>query len=118
MQQKRSGVTVDLATVLHSNPLAGLQLKPVDKLEGLLRRKQLQFYHRRAEALRLLRRKPVEGYDISFLLTAKHQQQLDKQAAIAFVCKMVEDVSTCSGLKRLFTAHGRASSLTLRRALS
>ena len=90
----------------------------MDKLEGLLRRKQLHFYHRRAEALRLLRRKPMEGYDISFLLTARHQQQLDKQAAIAFVCKVVENVSTCSGLKRLITAHGRASSLTLRRALS
>ena len=97
---------------------ACLQLKPVDKLEALLRKKQLQFYHRRAEALRLLRRKPVEGYDISFLLTAKHQQQLEKQAVIAFLCNMVEDVSTCSSLKRLITAHGRASSSTLRRALS
>ena len=95
-----------------------MQLKTVDKLEDLLRRKQLQFYHRRAEALRLLRRKPVKGYDISFLLTAKHQQQLDKQAVIAFICELVEDVSSCSSLKRLITAHGRASSKSLRRALS
>ena len=98
--------------------MPALQLKPVDALEGLLRRKQLQFYHRRAEALRILRRKPIEGYDISFLLTAQHQQQLDKQQLIAFICKLVEDLSTCSSLKRLITAHGRASSLSLRRSLA
>lgn len=95
-----------------------LQLKPVDKLEGLLRKKQLQFYHRRAEALRILRRKPVEGYDVSLLLTSQHQQQLDKQLLIAFICQLVEDISSCSSLKRLITAHGRASSLFLRRSLS
>jgi hypothetical protein len=98
--------------------MSGLQLKPVDALEGLLRRKQLQFYLRRSEALRVLRRKSIKGCDISFLLTAQHQQQLDKQQLIAFICKLVEDLSTCSSLKQLITAHGRSASFSLRRSLA
>ena len=110
------GVVPDIAQACAD--LFCVQLKPIDSLEGLLRKKQLQFYHRRAESLRILRRKPIKGYDVSLLLTSQHQQQLDKRLLIAFICQLMEDVSSCSSLKRLIAAHGRSSSLSLRKALA
>ena len=45
-----------------------VKVKQADELEEILSRMFLRFFTQRAEAFRVLRRKPVEGYDISFLV--------------------------------------------------
>ncbi|MBA0797497.1 hypothetical protein Gohar_008194, partial [Gossypium harknessii] len=44
----------------------------------------------RAEAFQVLRRKPVQGYDISFLITNYHCEELQKQKLIDFIVQFME----------------------------
>ncbi|WJX51723.1 Actin-related protein 2/3 complex subunit 4 [Trifolium repens] len=47
-------------------------VKQANELENILTKKFLRFLSMRAEAFQVLRRKPVQGYDISFLITNYH----------------------------------------------
>ena len=55
-----------------------VKVKQADELEEILSRMFLRFFTQRAEAFKVLRRKPVEGYDISFLVGASSE--------ISFAC--------------------------------
>lgn len=52
--------------------------KHSDRMDTLLCKKISNFLSRRAEALMILRKKPIEGYDVSFLITAEHLEKFDK----------------------------------------
>ncbi|KAG7013415.1 Actin-related protein 2/3 complex subunit 4 [Cucurbita argyrosperma subsp. argyrosperma] len=62
-----------------------LKVKQTDELENILTKKFLRFLSMRAEAFQVLRRKPVQGYDISFLITNYHCEELQKQKLIDFI---------------------------------
>ena len=47
-------------------------VKQADEIEKILCKKFMRFMMQRAEHFFILRRKPVEGYDISFLITNFH----------------------------------------------
>ncbi|KAG1137993.1 hypothetical protein G6F36_016069 [Rhizopus arrhizus] len=46
----------------------------------------------RAQNFVILRRKPVEGYDISFLITNNHTEQMYKHKLVDFIVHFMEEV--------------------------
>ncbi|RDX72613.1 Actin-related protein 2/3 complex subunit 4, partial [Mucuna pruriens] len=62
-----------------------LKVKQADELENILTKKFLRFLSMRAEAFQVLRRKPVQGYDISFLITNYHCEDMHKHKLIDFI---------------------------------
>ena len=59
-------------------------------MELLLSKKISSFFTRRAEQFSLLRKKPVSGYDISFLITAEHLETFDKNLVIDWILEVVD----------------------------
>ncbi|KAJ8445699.1 hypothetical protein Cgig2_026026 [Carnegiea gigantea] len=67
-----------------------LKVKQTDELENILTKKFLRFLSMRAEAFQVLRRKPIQGYDISFLITNFHCEEMQKQRLIDFIVQFME----------------------------
>ncbi|OIW19194.1 hypothetical protein TanjilG_04937 [Lupinus angustifolius] len=67
-------------------------MKRTDELENILTKKFLRFLSMRAEAFEVLRRKPVQGYDISFLITNYHCEQMEKHKLINFILQFMEGI--------------------------
>ncbi|KAL6971003.1 Actin-related protein 2/3 complex subunit 4 [Sarracenia purpurea var. burkii] len=88
-----------------------LLLNPVrqaDELENILTKKFLRFLSMRAEAFQVLRRKPVQGYDISFLITNYHCEEMQKHKLIDFIVQFMEDIDKeISELKLSVNTRGR-----------
>ena len=61
-----------------------------------------------AEAFSILRRKPIPGFDLSLVVTAKHCQTFGRQHLVDFICHFMEDIVSSCGLKMLVTSRGRA----------
>ncbi|KAL8214238.1 hypothetical protein R6Q57_003687 [Mikania cordata] len=70
-----------------------LKVKQADELENILTKKFLRFLSMRAEAFQVLRRKPVQGYDISFLITNYHCEEMQKHKLIDFIVQFMEVIS-------------------------
>ncbi|KAG6435404.1 hypothetical protein SASPL_100277 [Salvia splendens] len=103
-----------------------LKVKQSDELENILTKKFLRFLSMRAEAFQVLRRKPVQsfhtflmvvgystvyytqGYDISFLITNYHCEDMQKQKLIEFIVQFMEDIDKeISELKLSVNTRGR-----------
>nr|GLL43800.1 actin-related protein 2/3 complex subunit 4 [Ipomoea trifida] len=85
-----------------------LKVKQADELENILAKKFLRFLSMRAEAFQVLRRKPVQGYDISFLITNYHCEDLQKPKLIDFIVQFMEDIDKeISELKLSVNTRGR-----------
>ncbi|KAH7835683.1 hypothetical protein Vadar_028741 [Vaccinium darrowii] len=85
-----------------------LKVKQADELENILTKKFLRFLSMRAEAFQVLRRKPVQGYDISFLITNYHCEEMQKQKLIDFIVQFMEDIDKeISELKLSVNTRGR-----------
>uniref|UniRef100_A0A7C8ZT96 Actin-related protein 2/3 complex subunit 4 n=1 Tax=Opuntia streptacantha TaxID=393608 RepID=A0A7C8ZT96_OPUST len=69
-----------------------LKVKQADEIENILAKKFVRFLSMRAEEFEVLRRKPVQGYDISFLITNFHCEELEKQGLIDFIVQFIEDI--------------------------
>lgn len=69
-----------------------IKIKQADDVEKLLCHKFTSFLEQRAEAFLILRRKPVPGYDISFLITNFHTEQLFKHKVVDFIIEFMEEV--------------------------
>ena len=67
-------------------------VKQADELEQILCQKFMRFMMMRAENFIILRRKPVEGYDISFLITNFHTEQMFKHKLVDFVISFMEEI--------------------------
>ncbi|KAK9088059.1 hypothetical protein Syun_030453 [Stephania yunnanensis] len=67
-----------------------IKVKQADELENILTKKFLRFLSMRAEAFQVLRRKPVQGYDISFLITNYHCEDMQKNKLIDFIVQFME----------------------------
>ncbi|CAJ1386879.1 unnamed protein product [Effrenium voratum] len=65
--------------------------RPSDRRK-MLCRKFASFFTQRAEHFVVLRRKPVEGYDISFLITNTHLEEMVKERIVDFIIEFMEDV--------------------------
>eukprot|EP00128_Syssomonas_multiformis_P012365 Colp12_sorted_trinity150504_noHs@28890 len=69
-----------------------IAIKQADEIEKILCKKFMRFLMQRAESFIILRRKPVAGYDISFLITNKHTEQMYKHKLVDFVVQFMEDI--------------------------
>ncbi|CAE7374462.1 arcD [Symbiodinium sp. CCMP2592] len=58
----------------------------------MLCRKFARFFTQRAEHFVILRRKPIEGYDISFLITNTHLEEMMKERIVDFIIEFMEDI--------------------------
>ncbi|XP_003382623.1 PREDICTED: actin-related protein 2/3 complex subunit 4 [Amphimedon queenslandica] len=69
-----------------------IAIKQADEIEKILCKKFMRFMMMRAEHFFVLRRKPIEGYDISFLITNFHTEQMYKHKLVDFVIQFMEEI--------------------------
>ena len=69
-----------------------IKIKQADEIEQILAHKFTRFMTQRAENFVVLRRKPIAGYDISFLITNKHTESMLKHKLVDFIIQFMEDV--------------------------
>lgn len=69
-----------------------IKIKQADEIEQILCHKFTRFLMQRAESFVVLRRKPIPGYDISFLVTNAHTESMLKHKLVDFVIQFMEDV--------------------------
>lgn len=95
------------------------KIKQTDQLDALLVKKYMAFLMQRAEAVGVLRRVPIEDYDVSFLITNFHCQHYNKQKLIDFIARLVEDINAeIHELKLLVNTRGRAVAADYQKMLS
>lgn len=69
-----------------------LAIKQADNVEEILTKMFGRFLTQRAEQFFVLRRKPVEKYDISFLITSKHLEGMWRDKIVDFVVIFMEEI--------------------------
>ena len=69
-----------------------IAIKQADDIEKLLCHKFMGFMMRRAENFVILRRKKIEGYDISFLITNFHTEEMLRHKLVDFVIHFMEEI--------------------------
>lgn len=79
-----------------------IRVKQADETEEILMHKFSRFLSQRAESFLILRRKPIQGYDISFLITNRHTEQLLKHKLVDFVIEFMEEVDKEISEMKLF----------------
>eukprot|EP00051_Salpingoeca_urceolata_P003326 m.56975 g.56975 ORF g.56975 m.56975 type:complete len:170 (+) comp12685_c0_seq1:204-713(+) len=87
-----------------------IKIKQADAIEEILCRKFMRFLMMRAENFFVLRRKAVDGYDISFLITNFHTEQMYKHKLVDFVIQFMTDIDKeISEMKLMVNARARVS---------
>ncbi|KDN43407.1 ARP23 complex 20 kDa subunit [Tilletiaria anomala UBC 951] len=69
-----------------------IRIKQADEIERILCHKFTRFMMQRAEGFVVLRRKPIPGYDISFLITNAHSETMLKHKLVDFIIQFMEEV--------------------------
>ncbi|CAG8572896.1 9846_t:CDS:2 [Ambispora leptoticha] len=69
-----------------------IKIKQADEIEVILCHKFTRFMMLRAENFIILRRKPIPGYDISFLITNFHTEAMYKHKIVDFIIQFMEEV--------------------------
>ncbi|KAF8936765.1 Actin- protein 2/3 complex subunit 4 [Dissophora ornata] len=85
-----------------------IAIKQADDMEHILAHMFTRFFMQRAESFIILRRKPIQGYDISFLVTNAHTEQMFKHKLVDFIIDFMEAVDAeISESKILFNVRAR-----------
>ena len=88
-------------------------------MERILVRAFTAFLQKRAEQFLVLRRKALDGYDLSFLITHAHAEALVKAKLVDFVIAFMEDVDReISAMRLAVNARARAVAGALLEGLS
>ena len=96
-----------------------LRIKQADEMERILVRAFTAFLQKRAEQFLVLRRKALDGYDLSFLITHAHAEALVKAKLVDFVIAFMEDVDReISAMRLAVNARARAVAGTFLEGLS
>jgi len=69
-----------------------IAIKQADEIENILCHKFTNFMMQRAEHFTIMRRKPIQGYDISFLVTNFHMEQMYKHKLVDFIISFMEEI--------------------------
>jgi len=69
-----------------------IAIKQADEIEKILCHKFTRFMIGRAESFVILRRKPMPGFDISFLITNFHAETMLKHKLVDFIIQFMEEV--------------------------
>ncbi|XP_039118868.1 actin-related protein 2/3 complex subunit 4 [Dioscorea cayenensis subsp. rotundata] len=85
-----------------------IKVKRADELEKHTGKKFLRFLSMRAEAFQVLRRKAIQGYDLSFLITNYHCEDMQKHKLIDFIVQFMRTLDKeISELKLSVNTRGR-----------
>lgn len=85
-----------------------IKIKQADEIENILVHKFSRFLTARAESFFILRREPIDGYDISFLITNFHTEKMLKHKLVDFIIEFMEDVDKeISEMKLFLNARAR-----------
>ncbi|CVL10931.1 actin-like protein 2/3 complex subunit 4 [Fusarium proliferatum] len=85
-----------------------IKIKQADEIEHILVHKFTRFLTQRAESFFILRRKPIKGYDISFLITNFHTEEMLKHKLVDFIIQFMEEVDKeISEMKLFLNARAR-----------
>mmetsp|Transcript_17136 Transcript_17136/g.15468 ORF Transcript_17136/g.15468 Transcript_17136/m.15468 type:complete len:172 (+) Transcript_17136:50-565(+) len=85
-----------------------IKIKQQDELESILCHKFTRFLMQRSEQFVIMRRKAVEGYDISFLITHAHLEKLWKHKLIDFIIQFLDEIDKeISAMKIAVNARAR-----------
>ncbi|KJR89572.1 uncharacterized protein SPSK_06563 [Sporothrix schenckii 1099-18] len=85
-----------------------IKIKQADEIEQILVHKFTRFLTQRAESFFILRRKAVDGYNISFLVTNFHTEQMLKHKLVDFIIQFMEEVDKeISEMKLFLNARAR-----------
>ncbi|OAF67861.1 hypothetical protein A3Q56_04334 [Intoshia linei] len=89
-------------------------IKQSDDLEKVLAHKLTRYFMRRAEELKILRRSPLPGYSISFLVTNRHIETMKSDEIITFFTTFMDQVDkTISDMKINVHSRGRAAAVEM-----
>ncbi|RDW34486.1 hypothetical protein B0I72DRAFT_144913 [Yarrowia lipolytica] len=85
-----------------------IRIKQADEIERILVHQFTRFLTGRAESFYILRRKPVPGYSISFLITNFHTETMLKHKLVDFIIEFMEVVDKeISEMKLVLNARAR-----------
>ncbi|TPX14949.1 uncharacterized protein E0L32_005058 [Thyridium curvatum] len=85
-----------------------IKIKQADEIEHILVHKFTRFLQQRAESFFVLRRKAIPGYDISFLVTNFHTEEMLKHKLVDFIIQFMEEVDKeISEMKLFLNARAR-----------
>jgi len=87
---RRDTNEMTLIEVAVNSVRVSIKIRQSDRMETMLLARHVKFLQKRAENFKILRRKAVEGYDVSFLITAEHLLQQTKASVINFIVDMME----------------------------
>jgi actin related protein 2/3 complex subunit 4 len=88
-----------------------VKIRQLDDVDALLAKMFCRFLAQRADQFRILRRKPLPNYDISFLVTNIHVEQMVLSSLIEFILTFLQDVDKeLSDMKVGLNARARACS--------
>lgn len=68
-------------------------IKQADEIERILCHKFTRFLMQRSDQFVIMRRKPTNGYSISFLITHTHLEKMWKAKLIDFIITFMEDIN-------------------------
>ena len=69
-----------------------VRIKQADEIEEMLTDRFTRFLMQRAEQFQILRRKPLQGYDLSFLITHNHLEDLWKHKLVDFIIEFLTSI--------------------------
>lgn len=84
-----------------------LKIKQADEIEAILVKQFMRFLMGRADSFVILRRKPIKGFDISFLITNTNTEDMLKHKLVDFIIQFMEEVDAEINEMKLFL-NGRA----------
>ena len=71
-----------------------IKVKQLDEMDAILANKFSRFLMQRAENFVVLRRKPISGFDVSFLLTNFNLEAMWKHKLVDFVIQFMEEIDS------------------------
>jgi actin related protein 2/3 complex subunit 4 len=87
-----------------------ISVKQADDIERILCHKFTKFMCQRADNFIVLRRKPMPGYDISFLITDTHTKIMYKHKVVDFLIHFMQEIDKeISEMKLALNARARIS---------
>lgn len=85
-----------------------IKVKQADEIEQILVHKFTRFLEQRAESFYVLRRVPIDGFSISFLITNKHTETMKTEKLVDFIIEFMEEVDKeISEMKLFLNARAR-----------
>ncbi len=85
-----------------------IAIKKLDDIERFLALKFSRFFMQRADQFMILRRHPMPGYDISFLVSNDHTDTMIRERIVDFIIYFLEEVDKeISGMKIALNARAR-----------